>query len=386
MAGVRKGRKRTSARGSLLSRWRGSLGGKISSRTLMLMAAVLLVLCYASIFVNPARAWFLSIAGVLFPPLWLVNMGLFIWALLRRSRAAWIPATALLTTVFIVGQYYQLSSPKPDPRDEGKPTLSIVSYNVGRFMTTPDARKYPSVSACSDSLLGAVAAMDADIICLQEFFCLKKEDVADVLRRKFPGYHLHYRVYKDKGNSFGNVILSRYPIRDKGVVDFDSSANLTIWSDVKVGDEKFRVYDCHFESYNFSLPRFAKSLRKDYRAALKNTEDKLRASLVRRHSQVDQVMRNIEDCPLPSVVVGDFNDTPLSYTYTHLRSGRKDSFVAAGKGSGATYAYLRPFVRIDYILFPRYCKAVSHRVIHNTLSDHYPIRAELILGKDPDRD
>ena len=74
-----------------------------------------------------------------------------------------------------------------------------------------------------------------------------------------------------------------------------------------------------------------------------------------------------------SLVAGDFNDTPLSYTYFRLIRGRKDSFMRAGKGFGATYSALWPLLRLDYVLYPGELKAVSHKIEKVNYSDHYPV-------------
>ena len=55
------------------------------------------------------------------------------------------------------------------------------------------------------------------------------------------------------------------------------------------------------------------------------------------------------------------------------------SFVDAGKGFGATFTYLRPFLRIDYILFPEQFRAVSHRVLKERYSDHFPVVTDISL-------
>ena len=94
---------------------------------------------------------------------------------------------------------------------------------------------------------------------------------------------------------------------------------------------KLRIYNCHFESYNISLPAIIKR-----HAAVEETERKLRHSITERPRQVAQVLTGIDQAPVHSIVVGDFNDTPLSYTYFRLIRGRKDSFMKAGKGFGAT--------------------------------------------------
>ena len=87
------------------------------------------------------------------------------------------------------------------------------------------------------------------------------------------------------------------------------------------------------------------------------------------------LLRDIDAAPVRSVVLGDFNDNPLSYTYFRLLRGRKDSFVQAGKGFGATYRALWPLLRIDYILYPQDLEAVTYRMPKARFSDHYPIIA-----------
>ena len=59
----------------------------IVSRVLMLLAAFLLFLSYASMLVNPARAWFMTVIGLLFVPIAVLNVLLFLWAVKRRSSS-----------------------------------------------------------------------------------------------------------------------------------------------------------------------------------------------------------------------------------------------------------------------------------------------------------
>ena len=56
----------------------------ITSRLLMLIVAALLALSYLSIVINPARIWLVSLSGIFFVPLMVLNMLLLIWALKRR--------------------------------------------------------------------------------------------------------------------------------------------------------------------------------------------------------------------------------------------------------------------------------------------------------------
>ena len=58
---------------------------------------------------------------------------------------------------------------------------------------------------------------------------------------------------------------------------------------------------------------------------------------------------------------------------------RKDAFVEAGEGFGATYARLWPLLRIDYVLCPKSCNVLEHDIPRIELSDHYPVITEIAL-------
>ena len=92
----------------------------LSSRVLMLIVAGLLVLSYLTIVVNPAEAWVVTLLGLLFVPLSLLNLILVLWALKRRSKAIFIPLLAFFPAIFFMGRYVQLGEVEPEPHD-GKP-------------------------------------------------------------------------------------------------------------------------------------------------------------------------------------------------------------------------------------------------------------------------
>ena len=76
----------------------------ITSRVLMLIVAGLLVVSYGTVFINPAKAWGLSLLGLMFVPLSIMNMILLLWALKRLSRSFVIPLLALLPSFFFIGR------------------------------------------------------------------------------------------------------------------------------------------------------------------------------------------------------------------------------------------------------------------------------------------
>ena len=342
----------------------------ITSRVLMLIVAGLLVLSYGSMLVNPAKAWGFSLLGLMFVPLSLVDLFLLLWALKRLSRSFVIPLLALLPAFFFIGRYVQLSS--EDMSQPQDPTVKIVSYNVGRFAL--DDGNIGSRAQCADSIFAFIRRQDPDIVCLQEFRISDIEKIRSYLRGQMKGYRAEFYMFPmANGSAFGNVTLSRIPVKDKGKIKFDESANLAIYTDYEVHDRRFRVYNCHFESYNISLTGILKGIFSADKSVFSQTGTKMKRSIKRRPQQVDKVFSDIENCPVEAFVCGDFNDNPMSYSYFRMMRGRKDSFREAGHGFGATFARLWPLLRIDYILLPERFRTISHETPHIRYSDHYPV-------------
>ena len=345
----------------------------------MLIVAGLLILSYASIVLNPAKVWFISLVGIFFVPLSLLNFLLLLWAVKRRSKSFMIPLLALLPAFFFVGRYVQFDSEEDRiaRMSHTGNTLKMVSYNVGRFAL--DDGEFSSRTDCADSVFSFILEQDPDIICLQEFHISDAKNIRSLLRKRMSDYHAEYYMFPTSNGAFGNVTLSRIPVKDKGMIKFDGSANLAIYTDYEFNDRKFRVYNCHFESYNISMSGLLKAMAKRDKTVFSETGNKMKRSITRRPKQVDRVFSDIEKCPVDAFVCGDFNDNPMSYTYYRMTRGRKDAFVEAGDGFGATYASLWPVLRIDYILFPEKFKAVSHEIPRVPYSDHYPVITEIAL-------
>lgn len=336
---------------------------RLSFGTVSLAVSGLLILSYLSMLINPAKAWVFTLFGLLYPLLLPLTLVLWVWALFRRSSMRALLTLVLLPSLFFFGRFYQFRSPEGDPA----PTLRTVSYNVGLFAHGP---KGADRLALADSVSAWLCTQDADLICLQEFRLPLEVPVDSWLRTHFPGYKADYYLLTGKNGRFGNVTLSRRHVSGRGKINFEHSTNMALWTDVRLDSATLRLYNCHFESYNISLPAL---IKKD--GAVEETEQKMRRSITERPKQVAAVVKDMESAPVNSLALGDFNDTPLSYTYFRLLRDRRDSFVRAGKGFGATYSILWPFLRIDYILYPRELEAVSYQVEKVKYSDHYPVIA-----------
>ena len=338
---------------------------RLSFGTVSLVVSGLLVLAYLSVVVDPAKAWFFTLFGLLYPLVLLLALVLFVWSLFRRSTMRGLLLLVLLPSLFFAGRYYQ-----PHWRTiEGEPSLKVVSYNVGLFAHADDETR--DRLEVADSVCAYLLSQDADIICLQEVYLPSKVNMDRWLKSHFPGYKAEYYVLTGKTGSAGNLTLSRRPVVAKGKEVFEKSTNMAIWTDVQLDSSTVRVYNCHFESYNISPGAVVKGLRDE--VFLEETGLKMRRSIRERPRQVAHVLRSMNDAPMRSLAVGDFNETPVSYTYFRLLRGRNDAFVKAGHGFGATYRTLWPYLRIDYILYPKDLKAVSYTVGDVTYSDHYPV-------------
>lgn len=350
-----------------------------SARVLLCCAAGLQLLSCISVFVNPAKAWLLVPLEILFWPLALLNAGLLVWALLRRSRAVVIPLVALIPCFAVAGRFVQFSG-RAEGRDgaEGRGGgISIVSYNVGRFRS--GAEHYGKGRGCRDSLFNYLRRSNADIICLQEFYLpYSGGTVKELMSREFRGYHVTSWTYAGKRGRFGNVTLSRFRPVNKGHIEFENSGNLALWSDYETGGRRIRVYNCHLESYNMSAAGIAKALSgRD--GEFEDAGRKVRGSIRRRAAQVDQVVKDIYASPVESIVCGDFNDTPLSYTYQKMQRGHTDSFRDAGRGIGASFPSGLPQLRLDYVFVPQSMEATAYDCPGVRYSDHRPVIIECHL-------
>lgn len=348
----------------------------VSARVVLSVFAALLVVSCASVLVNPAKLWLMNLMGLLFLPLFLMNVVLLVWTVRRRSMSFVIPLIAIAPACFFFSRYVQIFNhdlPEPEPSSD----VRLLSYNVGRFALSG---KYAGREECADSLFLYLSETDSDIICLQEFYGTDVSELKRYANRYLPEYTVDYYLFTGKRGCFGNVTLSRLPVKDKGKILFPESRNLAIYTEYVRNGERFRVYNCHLESYAVSLANIWKMLKGD-RQVFQETGVKMRNSITKRPRQVDNILSHIENCDSRSFVCGDFNDSPISNTYYRVSRGRTDSFVSAGHGIGASYRAFWPLIRIDYIFCPKDYAPLTHYTPKVKYSDHYPVISDILMDR-----
>jgi endonuclease/exonuclease/phosphatase family metal-dependent hydrolase len=85
----------------------------------------------------------------------------------------------------------------------------------------------------------------------------------------------------------------------------------------------------------------------------------------------------LNNSPYPVIVCGDFNDVPVSFAYETIGDGLQNAFVAKGSGISRTFSSISPTLRIDNIFTDKKFKVTQFTRIKNTLSDHFPIVADM---------
>lgn len=348
-------------------------------RLLLIFAGIAMALSYISVYINPDTFALPLFFGLYFIPILIINLLLLLVALIRRSKSAWIPVAVLLPALMFTDLFFKIGSESSTDIEGIK--LKIESYNVGTFSASKGKE---SRDECRAKVVRHIRQVNPDIVCFQEFY-VNTPAQADSL---FPGYpYKYHHLFKVRnGKYFGNLIISRFPIVSTGKISFPRSTNLSIYADIDHFGRIIRIYNNHLESYNISFTSLVQKLSKatkisgdEIKNDIKTVHEKMRGTFIKRSQQVNRILENIAGSSHPAIICGDFNDTPMSFTYHMLAKERKDSFKESGKGFGATFIPLWPLLRIDYILYPKEFGSISHQTHKIKLSDHYPISSEIII-------
>ena len=104
----------------------------------------------------------------------------------------------------------------------------------------------------------------------------------------------------------------------------------------------------------------------------------MKSSYINRANESKKIKEHINSSPFPVIVCGDFNDTPISYTYSTLKENLSDAFKESGIGIGNSYVGI-PSLRIDYILHDKKFNSYNYKKNKYELSDHFPISCSILI-------
>jgi endonuclease/exonuclease/phosphatase family metal-dependent hydrolase len=111
---------------------------------------------------------------------------------------------------------------------------------------------------------------------------------------------------------------------------------------------------------------------------MREIASKLKSAFQTRAGQVREIKNIIDKTPYRVIICGDFNDTPVSYSYQKLRGDFNDAFVSSGSGFGRTYIGKLPSFRIDNIFHSDNFKSYNFQAYDFRASDHLPVSCLLI--------
>jgi endonuclease/exonuclease/phosphatase family metal-dependent hydrolase len=271
--------------------------------------------------------------------------------------------------------------------DPNQKKVRVLSQNVKLF----GWYSWRDNIARRDTMLANLASANAGVANFQEFFHNTSPGVFGTRERiseelNMPYVHDYYVSTNQFSQHYGIATYSKYRIVNKGEIYFRGEfGNICIFTDVNVRGDTLRVYNAHVASIRFN--------NEDYRFIdkMKNADEDERPPLTdglgilkrlenaykKRAYQVKTMKDHISQCPYPAVVTGDFNDTPVSYSYALLSDGLKDAFRESGWGLGSTYIGKFPSFRIDYIFHSPGLGSENYRRYPEQVSDHHAISCDV---------
>jgi endonuclease/exonuclease/phosphatase family metal-dependent hydrolase len=345
-------------------------------------------LAYITPFTHPKTQFFIPFFGLAYPIiLGITFLFLILWIVLK-SKWAWVVLGSLIIGGNLHFRMIAIGANEELPTENH---LHLMSYNVRLFdVYNP---KLSNAIKTRNKIFKYIKEENPDVICFQEFY--QKDKPTDFKTRdtimkfmKFRDYHERSAHKNYSRQNFGIYLFSKYPIIAKGDVIFDTQSekdfNYCIFVDVIKNKDTFRIYNAHLQSIKLQGDYYTK---KDplnniaSKSTIRLILEKLQLAYPKRAEQAKIIMKHIENSPYPTIVCGDFNDTPMSYTYQQFNAGLTDAFRNCGSGIGSTYVGRIPAGRIDYIFHTDDLNSSQFRIQEKALSDHRAVSCKIFKKK-----
>jgi len=240
-------------------------------------------------------------------------------------------------------------------------TIRVVTYNVHRCLGTDGQYSTARIAE-------VLAGIDADIIALQELDLKRSRsgsiDQADDIARRLKMNHHFYPALKVLDESYGDAVLSRYPMRLIRAAALPGFYRMeprgAIWVEITTHEGRLQVLNTHM--------------------GLLSPE---------RRRQINCLMGlewlGNQRCTQAMVFLGDLNARPGSFTLRQLSKRLSDVRRRVRKRLQPTYPSKRPFLRLDHIFVSHDVHVADAFVVADTVarlaSDHLPLCADITLSK-----
>lgn len=241
--------------------------------------------------------------------------------------------------------------------------LKVLTFNCNL------SPKFEDVAKNRTEVARLIWKHDADVVFLTENFIVREDSLWLEIHDAYP-----YR--SGKNNSVGNWLYSKYPIECDTLLKEKQMAYGITCCQINVNGKRLEFIGVHLSSnnYNEQMEYMTPDSVENSEQAKTYLGNIVTASRYRANEAslivnfIDSIKSNK---PIPTIVMGDFNDVCGSPTLNIIKdSGFKDAWWEGGGGYGATIHHPLPY-RIDHILYNDRLKLKSIKKIDaEKLSDH----------------
>ncbi len=335
--------------------------------------------------ISPAEYQIMGLLGLLTPVLAIVNFVFLVsWLFLKKYNYAFVAGLGFLVAwnVLCVCFGFNFFTKNDVAKSPGE--FTIMSYNV-RLL---DLYDWTGDAFNRKKMLNFINEKKPDVLCLQEFYTKDGTGLDNIAAIKTAGGYEYVEtcaIKQHRNRLWGSVIFSKFPImKNTNVIINEEEKNLIQETLLKVGNEKVRIYNIHLHSNKLSPTDIAWGKNGDAlttaKTTLANSKSVLKKLLQAYKQRGDEANLSafvIEDMnATPTIVCGDLNDLPSSYSYFNIRGNMQDAFLARGRGIGPTYNGKISFLRIDYLFHSADIELKAFEKFNVPYSDHFPL-----LGK-----
>lgn len=337
----------------------------------ILLTSILAGFTLAGAFVgstSPDNFRLLPFIGLALPVLLLANLAAALYWTVRWRCWVLIPLVAILGNCGYLSRVLQFP-----PATKNTGTLTLATYNVDSFN-----REHTGFSC--KQIADYMKNIGVDILCFQEFG-INNEFTVDSLCVALSEWPYHSIPSSPEGKPLLQLaVFSRYPITKERLMTYPDSKNCSLWCDIEINGRILRLFNNHLQTTEVS--RNKRKLEKDLQAnngegteqAALTLIDGLRENFKKRDIQANLLNQQITTSPHPTLVCGDFNSLPSSYTYHKVKGDKlKDGFQTCGHGYMYTFHHFKHLLRIDYIFHSPEFQGADYFSPNLDYSDHNPV-------------
>lgn len=349
----------------------------------ILLTGILAIFTLAGAFVgntSPDSSKLLPFIGLILPVLLLMNLAVAIYWMIRWRCWLFIPLIAIvgnwayLCSILQFPLFDSAAEPKNNQKTQTKAStsLTLATYNVDSFNQEHTGFSCKEIAEYMKNL-------GVDIFCFQEFG-INKEFGVDSLYAALSEWPYHYIPSSPEGEQLLQLaVFSRYPIKEQQLITYPETANCSFWCDIDINGRTIRLFNNHLQTTDVSSNK--RKLEKELKAddsdrveyAIITLANGLHNNFKKRAAQAEQINQLIAASPYPTLVCGDFNSLPSSYTYHTIKGKLNDGFQTCGHGYMYTFRFFKHLLRIDYIFHSQEFDGVDYFSPNLNYSDHNPV-------------